>query len=376
MIMRPRVLLLIPHFGGGGAEAVFALLARGLSREKYEIHIGLVTQANIPAECALEGVPTHALGARRIRRAALRLAALVRRLRPQLILSGMFHLNFLVLLLRPFFPRPVRIIVRQNGTISSAIKFGNQPAYTRLLYRALYRRADKIICQSTAMASDLARELGVEESRLAVLPNPVDVLAIRIAAEQSTNSWSGCGPHLVAVGRLAKEKGFDLLLESLASVRKFFPDADLVIAGSGSEKAALKARCSELGLDAAVRFAGNLDQPAVLFQGASAFVLSSRHEGMPNALLEAAAAGLPIVATAASGGIVDLLRNRPGAWLATEITSAALADSIRLALEGLHPQERFTHEFIEPFRLESAIRGYEELIDALLDEEEMRQAAR
>ncbi|MGA2534519.1 MAG: glycosyltransferase [Terracidiphilus sp.] len=374
MIVRPRVLLLIPHFGGGGAEAVFALLARGLSCDKYEMHIGLVTQTNLPAGCSLQGVAVHVLGAGRIRCAAFRVAALVRRVRPHLILSGMFHLNFLVLLLRPFFPRPVRILVRQNGTVSSALE--NQPAYTRILYRILYRRADKVVCQSRAMADDLARELGLEESRLAVLPNPIDVDAIRLAARQSTYSWSGSGPHLVAVGRLSKEKGFDLLLESLQAVREFFPGVDLVIAGAGSEEVALKSRCSELGLDAAVRFAGNVDQPAVLFQGASAFVLSSRHEGMPNALLEAAAAGLPIVATAASRGIVDLLRDRPGTWLAAEITSAALADSIRHALECSRPQERFTHSFIEPFRLERAIRGYEELIHTALDDEEMLRAKR
>jgi len=70
------------------------------------------------------------------------------------------------------------------------------------------------------------------------------------------------------------------------------------------------------------------------------FVLSSRHEGLPNALLEAAAGGLPIVALPASGGIVDLLRDQPGVWLAPEVSTEALADSLRTALRALRPGEK------------------------------------
>ena len=114
-----------------------------------------------------------------MRAGAFRLLRLVRRVKPGLILSGIFHLNFLVLLLRPFFPYGTRVLVRQNGTVSSALAFGGLPWTTRLLYRLLYRRADRVICQTQAMAEDLAQELGLPEDRLAVLPNPVDVEEIR-----------------------------------------------------------------------------------------------------------------------------------------------------------------------------------------------------
>ena len=120
-------------------------------------------------------------------------------------------------------------------------------------------------------------------------------------------------------------------------MRHSFPHADLLIAGSGAEESALKEQAKLLGLENAVRFAGHLDRPYECFPGATLFVLSSRHEGMPNALLEAAAAGLPMVALPSSGGVVDLLRNRPGAWLAAEVSATALADSLHAALHVLHP---------------------------------------
>lgn len=360
---RPRVLLLIPHLGGGGAERVTALLVRNLPADKYELHLGLVAQAETGWEAMPASVHLHALGAPRVRAGAFRLLRLVRHLKPDLILSGMAHLNFLVLLLRPFYPRGTRVLVRQNGTISAILAFGGVPRYTRLLYRLLYRRADGIICQTQSMAEDLAQELGIRKNRLSVLPNPVDVEEIRSFLSLNSAPQARAGPHLLAVGRLVREKGYDLLLRAFASVRIEFPDARLLIAGEGQEEAALKAECHALGLDAAVRFAGHIDRPWTLFPAATLFVLPSRHEGLPNALLEAAAAGLPIVALPASGGVTELLRNQPGVWLALEVSAGALSDSLLAALHSLQPGERFAHSFVEAYRLDSAIQAYERLID-------------
>jgi glycosyltransferase involved in cell wall biosynthesis len=343
-----RVLVLIPHLGKGGAEKVAALVAGGLSKEKYEVHLGLVTLADAGGETLPPGVTVHRLGARRVRSGAFPLLRLVRRLQPDVILSGAAHLNFLVLLLRPLFPRKTRVLVRQDSTVSSVLAYGSVPWYTSLLYRFLYQRADHVICQSRAMADDLARELRLARDRIAVLPNPVDLDAIRAASDEPSQRaayWLGPGPHLLAVGRLAPEKGFDLLLEALVTVREHFPRADMIIAGSGPEEAALKAQSRTLGLEDAVHLPGYVQRPYLYYAGASLFVLPSRYEGMPNALLEAAAGGLPIVATPASGGIVELLRNRPSAWLTPEISSASLASTLLKALEELNAHQRFHRSF-------------------------------
>jgi len=97
-------------------------------------------------------------------------------------------------------------------------------------------------------------------------------------------------------------------------------------------------------------------------------VLPSRHEGLPNALLEAASGGLPLVALPASGGIMDLLRDQPGVWLAPEVSAEALAASLLTALRALRPGERFAHPFVETFRIDRAISAYENLIDRMLIE--------
>lgn len=366
MAQRHRVLLLIPHLGGGGAERVTALLTRGLSVKKYELHLGLITQSLRACEQVPACVKIHALGAPRVRSAAIPLLRLVRRLRPDLILSGMAHLNFLVLLLRPLFPPSTRIVIRQNAMASADLDSGRLPSWTRLLYRLLYPSADRVVCQTRAMADDLAARSAIREAQVLVLPNPVDADTIRRVRSGSFAHWSGPGPHLLAVGRLAPEKGLDLLLEAFSSLRVKFPSADLTILGSGPEITALTRKRAELRLEKSVTFAGYVPRPEDWYPGATLFVLPSRNDALPSALLEAAAGGLPIVASPCSFGIVHLLKGKRGVWLATDRSARALTCALLAALDAIRPGQRFPHPWVEEFHMESAIRDYERMIDETL----------
>ena len=366
MVQRPTVLLLIPHLGGGGAERVTALLARGLSPHKYGVHLALVTQSAPPVNCLPASVTVHTLGSPRVRAAAVPLVRLVQRLQPDVILSGMAHLNFLVLLAKPFFPRKTQVFVRQNATVSASLDSGQLPSYTSFLYRVLYPSADRIICQSRAMAVDLARQTHVRPSKIWVLPNPVDTAGIQAGSGSGAGLWKGPGPHLLAIGRLAPEKGFDLLLKAFSSVRICFPSADLTILGSGPDETALKSLCRTLRLESLVNFPGYCPHPESYFPAATLFVLSSRHEGLPNALLEAAAAGLPIVALPSSPGVCDLLCGKPGVWLAGDVSARSLTQSLLAALQSIPCGQRFDHTWIELFRMDRALQRYECLIDETL----------
>jgi len=368
MTERPRVLLLIPHLCGGGAERVTSLLTRGLSARKYELHLCLITEPVIASDMVPSWVRIHGLGAARVRSAALPLVRLVRKLEPDLILSGMAHLNFLVLLLRPLFPRKTRVVVRQNAMVSGEVQSGRMPFYARLFYRLLYPVADRIVCQTNAMAADLAARSRLGKAQLEVLANPVDAEAIRRARDHTEDHWHGRGPHLLAVGRLSPEKGFDLLLESFASLRLKLHHAELTILGAGPELRNLATLRNNLGLQASVRFPGYVAHPERFFSGATLFVLPSRQEGLPNALLEAAAGGLPIVASPASEGLVNLLAGKEGAWLGAEVSSRALTHALLAALDSLRPGQRFPHHWVEFFHMERAIRGYERMIDETLKE--------
>lgn len=360
MKTRARILLLIPHLGGGGAARVAAILAARLNADKFEVHLGVVTGHGAEGYALPAHVQVHALGARRVREGLPAIWRLVRRIRPDVILSGMAHLNIAVLMLRPLIPRATRVLVRQNA------EPGKRDAgrLTQALYRLLYPKADAVICQTQPMAEALAKATGTA-ANLHVLRNPVDVRAASRRGGK-TALWNGPGPHLLAAGRLAPEKGFDLLLHAMVLLRGQFPSADLTILGAGHEDDSLRGLARELALEDCVRFAEHVADPQVWFPGASLFVLPSRREGLPNALLEAAAAGLPIAATPACAGLSELLAEKDGVWLARDVSAEGIQHAIATALHTLTTGQRFPHPWIEEFRAERAVLCYEALIDAVL----------
>jgi len=354
-----KLLLLIPHLGGGGAERVIGHLARHLDPERFEVHIGLIAQDFPGAEVFPSSVQVHQLQCERVRRAALPLLRIVRAIQPDIILSGMAHLNFLILLLRPLLPRRTRVVVRQNTTASSA----SNTLGSRLSYRHIYPLADGIICQSRAMADDLAERFAIRSSKLTVLANPVDIPPVLASPSCTIPLWpQESWPRLLVVGRLAPEKGIDLLLRAMPEVILRFPRTHAVILGDGPEASSLHRLAMELGVNSKVTFAGHRYNVAETFAAATVFLQPSHYEGMPNALLEAAAAGLPLVATPSSKGVCDLLQGAPGTWIAPTITAESLAKTLLYALATMNPDDpapqRFKHTFLAPFATQTAISAY------------------
>ena len=361
---RIRILLLIPHLGIGGAQRVVAALARHLDSDKYELHLALLTQSASDLPQLPPSIRIHCLGAGRARSAAWRLLALAWRVRPRLVFAGMAHLAPLVLLLRVMLPGRTCIIIRQNGVLSSQLAAMRPRLLSRPILTAAYKKTDAIICQTQTTADDLQREFDLDKTRIHVLPNPLDIEKIQQAASCPPPKPD---PYLLAVGRLAPEKGFDLLLDALAELQRDFPTPRLLIAGSGRCRASLEFQSRLIGLAGMVEFLGDVSDPSQYFSNALAFVLSSRQDELPNALLEAAAAGLPIIATPASPGVSTLLTGQPWVWLARETSIDALASALRAALTAVRPRQRVTHDWTRPFALAQAIAAYERVFEQAMN---------
>lgn len=157
------------------------------------------------------------------------------------------------------------------------------------LRRVTYRFAETVVVQSEEL-----RPWGARHARsVAVVPNPVRLGGTggaREAAAQPSPS-----PFLLAVGRLSREKGFDLLLRALGLVRGAAATWPLLVVGDGMERAVLEQLAASLGVSGRVRWMGTVADPRPLMQAATVFVLPSRVEGFPNALLEAMSVGAPVV---------------------------------------------------------------------------------
>ena len=214
------------------------------------------------------------------------------------------------------------------------------------LRRWAYSWADSIVVQTTKAREYFSRRC---QGRIAVIPNPV-VLPGRPPSGPDHRPGN---PSVVAMGRLAEQKGFDLLLHAFARLAGRHPDWTMMIIGEGPLRASLESLRDELGISDRVDLPGIVEHPHECLQEASLFVLSSRFEGFPNALCEAMACGLAVIAADCPSGPRDIVRDGENGLLIPSEDVEALtgamdrlmsndAERKRLALRAREVVERFS----------------------------------
>ncbi len=285
--------------------------------------LGAVRAEGIPIEIVTEGHPFDL-------RVVPQLRDLARRLQPDIIWTNNTKSHFLVRL--SALHRTADWIAFHHGY--------TKEAWRTKIYNELDRwslpRAQRVV----TVCHDFARQLqskGVPAARLRVIRNPIRVSSpVSEAGKAQLRAELGLSDSrvLLSVGRLSLEKGHADLLRAMAQVRAVEGtgcESYLLIVGDGPERRSLQRLCSELKLDDVVRFTGYLADVQVYYEISDIFVLPSHSEGSPNVLLEALAAGLPVVATAV-GGLPEVLSNEVNALLVPKQDVAQLANAIRRLL--------------------------------------------
>jgi len=351
---RRRVLFLIPTLTGGGAERVVVTLLQHLDRRRFDLALAVVdTRGAAFRDEVPPDVEFIDLGCRRVRHALPKLVRLLRRRRPDVVLSTLGHLNLALSIVRPLLPGSTRYIARETTVVSHGIAEYPRPRLWAWAYRRFYGRFDRVICQSRGMRTDLVEAFGLDADRAVVIHNPVD--RARITAALAGQVPMPAAPsllHMVAAGRLAREKGFDLLIDALAYATR--RDLHLTILGDGPLRDALVAQARARGVAERVQFAGFQRNPYPIIGAADLFVLSSRYEGFPNVVLEALACGTPVVATPAPGGVREILDGVDGCIVAEEISAQALA----AALDRWQPS-RVPSSTVAPYAVDRIVATYE-----------------
>jgi len=169
-----------------------------------------------------------------------------------------------------------------------------------LAYRIIHRHADAVVHLSV-FGQALSRRLGKAPQKSFYIPNIVS------SGFSPGRPSTPAGMRMIAVGRLDPVKGYDRLIAAMPSVISSFPEATLRICGGGALRLILQAQIEQLGLASKVKLIGHVEDIAPELSAADYFILTSYFEGMPNALIEAFAAGLPAVATSCGGSVRRLL---------------------------------------------------------------------
>ncbi len=293
---RTRIALLITELRPAGAERVVYDLATRLDRDRFDVRVCSLTSRDdddgaIARDLEAAGIPVFparmrskldVLGARRLARG-------VAEFRPHILHAHLFHANL-----------AARLLGRRVGAervVSTIHIVERRPLrLRRILERLGVRRDDVTVCVSEAVARHARDDLGVANPR--VVYNGIDVdRFLGLPAKESARRALGLptdGPLIGCVGRLSHQKGVDVLLRAFATMSA---DSSVVVAGEGEEESVLRVLARDLGVAERVHFVGFQDDVRGVLAAIDAFCMPSRWEGFGLALVEALAAGVPVVAT-------------------------------------------------------------------------------
>jgi glycosyltransferase involved in cell wall biosynthesis len=378
-----KVAIFIPSLERGGVERNVVYLAKGLIEHNFDVDLLTANASEVflkqlpdsvrVVKLAIRVMPPRLGGifSNRLRLALSILPALFSYFfnqHPEAVIS--FQSSVAAIWAKRLTRSKTHLIVRESNTASVATA-SNKDWFSKLvpyLKRCSYSKADAIVAVSKGVAEDLAQNIRIPRDRIHVIYNPTfDDSIVRKAAEPLEHEWfqPGQPPVILGVGRLTQQKDFATLLKAFSIVLKEIP-ARLLILGEGHKRDELKALAVELRIQDDVQFYGFEVNPYKYMVRANVFVLSSIYEGLPNALIEAQALGVPVVSTDCPSGPREILLNGMTGLLVPVGDFQALAREILWLLENKDRAMPFIeegHKQIGRFRPDRTLKQYLKLLD-------------
>lgn len=329
-----RVAIIVGTLGCGGAEKQLVYLAKALAQRRVDVRVYCLTRGE-PYEGVLyrEGIPVFWFGksSHPILR-VVTLIGLLKDFRPHFIHSTHFYTNLYAALVSRFIGG-VAI-----GSLRSDLEYELK---ANGFWGPWLLRLPRIILSNSHLARHRAIAYGLSPTRVFVLPNVIDLNAFdRQASQPFPYCFLETQIYIATVSRLIEAKRLDRFLRILSRVRQRFPMLRGIIAGEGPLREYLEGQAAILGLiPDGVEFLGHCEIVPALLSRMDLFALASDHEGFPNTLLEAMAAGLPVVTTAA-GDAPKVIQDGINGFVVAKEDEDAFVERVMWLIE--HPQPRQT----------------------------------
>ena len=356
-----RVLYLITDLQQGGTPGAVQSLACGLDRQRFEPHVCCLSSAGPVAEqIQARGVRVTPLSARGTRdiRVFFRLKALIRQFRPDVLHCYLAHANFVGRVVGTWCRVPLRL---------ASIRTAEMGARWHLwLERLSWRLGRYVICNSESVAQHTHRFSRVPISHIRVIPNGIQIDRFTGATPAGLEELNLDPARKVIcfVGRFDSVKDVGTLIEAFKIVGKVH-DAQLLLVGDGPMMAQWRQLAEEnSGVGNGITFVGWRDDVPSLLKVATIFVLPSRWEGMPNALMEAMAAGCAVVATDVAG-CRDLVTDQATGLLVPPGDVPAMAHAIKSLLSDPTRADQLARQaqahVAEHYSLEQHVQAHQHL---------------
>jgi glycosyltransferase involved in cell wall biosynthesis len=356
-----RLGLFIDRLAPGGTQRQFLALLARLDRTRFQPFVSCFDDAGAWFDClAALDIPATVFPIRGFARLDTfrKLAAFAqwsRRYRIDVVHTWELYSNIFGLPGAAAAGVPVRIGSRRGLN-------PDRTAGQRRLQRLAYAAAHRVVANSEA-AARLLREEGVPSARVTIVRNGIDL------SPYSSRTDRSCLRRVVMVAGLRRIKGLDVLVMAAAKIVARVPDARFVIVGEGPERESALLQVRQFGLENSFEFLGHRDDVPALLAEADLFVLPSRSEAFPNAVIEAMAAGLPVVATRV-GGIVELVQpERTGVLVPSDDPEALAAAVMNLMArpDQANALGRAARQEVErQYSLSSMVGRFEELYESEL----------
>lgn len=302
---RKRIVFVINSMEGGGAERVLSILLDqiALQFQETDIHLVLldnkVERYNIPEH--IQKITLECQGS--MIKSILSLRQVLQTIEPDVVLSFLNRANCANIIAAHLLG--YHCIISERVNTSSHFGSGLRGWINKIIVRALYPLADQVLAVSKGVGNDLQLNFGVPQQRIAVIYNPYDIERLATLAAQPP-TVKVAGDYIVSVGRLVPNKNFALLIRAYHQAQ---PKEKLLILGEGPEFPALKQLIAELQLEEKVILTGFIENPYAVMSRARYAVFSSLAEGFPNAMAEAMALSLPVIASDCDSGPAEILHD-------------------------------------------------------------------
>ncbi len=329
-----KIAIVLHDLRGGGAEKMMVRLANQFCDDGDTVDMILITSGGTNKSYLSEKVNLIELNCRRTLDAFGPLRRALKISKPDGILAVLTHINVITAFVCLSLGWLKRLSVSERNAFSL-----DKNVNTNKVMRAAYAIApfvyrlipNPVIAVSQGVADDLVSTTVVRNADVVTAPNPVITKETELAAQKSAmHPWlqEKKSKVIVAVGRLAYQKGFDMLIDAFYQVHKEV-DCQLIIFGEGELRNNLEKQIESLGLESCVSLPGYFENVIAEVKAADLFVLSSRFEGSPNAIVEAMSVGTNVVAFDCPHGAREILQGGRVASLVEYLNVEKLIDMIK-----------------------------------------------